>query len=142
MSVILITLITNCLILTKIAFFLILPNVKILSPLERFKMKRDELFSKNGDSTRISWSLRELWNSVLFWNGSFTFVYSRRRVFGEKLLSFQISGALSSHFQRTAILSTVRYKFSQCALKISKQRAEILKAVESREKSNGTQGKC
>ncbi len=35
-------------------FFLILLNVKILSPLERSKMKRDELLSKNGDSTRIS----------------------------------------------------------------------------------------
>ena len=33
--------------------FLILSNVKIPSPLERFKMKRDELLSKNGDSTRI-----------------------------------------------------------------------------------------
>ncbi len=42
------------------AVFLILSNVKILSPLERFKMRRDELFSKNGDSTRIFKSSREL----------------------------------------------------------------------------------
>ena len=33
--------------------FLILSNVKIPSPLERSKMKRTELFLKNGDSTRI-----------------------------------------------------------------------------------------
>ena len=36
------------------AFSLILSNVKIPSPLERFKMKCVELFSKNGAFTRIS----------------------------------------------------------------------------------------
>ena len=33
--------------------FLILSNVKNSSPLERFKMRRDELFSENGDSTHL-----------------------------------------------------------------------------------------
>ena len=33
--------------------FLILPNVKILSPLARAKMKCSELFSKNEASTRV-----------------------------------------------------------------------------------------
>ena len=46
--------------------FLILSNVKIPSPLERFKMKFTELFSENGDSTHIFRSLHELWNSVSF----------------------------------------------------------------------------
>ena len=36
------------------AIFLISSNVKIPSPLERFKMKRTELFSENGDFMRIS----------------------------------------------------------------------------------------
>ena len=35
------------------AFFLILLNVKISSPLARVKIVRTELFSENGDSTRI-----------------------------------------------------------------------------------------
>ncbi len=39
--------------LEKFIVFLILSNVKNSSPLERFKMRRDELFSENGDSTHI-----------------------------------------------------------------------------------------
>ena len=53
-------LVITCWIWEKNTVFLILSNVKISSPLERFKMKRVELFSKNGDSTLISKSLREL----------------------------------------------------------------------------------
>ena len=104
--------------------FLILPNVKILSPLARVKMKRAELFSENGDSTRISWSLRKMWNSVSFWSNSFTFIYLRRRVFWKNVLSFQISSALSLLFKCTVFLATVRCFFICCALKIWQQRAE------------------
>ncbi len=42
-----------CLFCIQNAFFLILPNVKIPSPLTRVKIDRTELFSENGDSTRI-----------------------------------------------------------------------------------------
>ncbi len=42
------------------AIFLILLNVKIPSPLERSKMKRAELFSKNGDSAHIFKSIRQM----------------------------------------------------------------------------------
>ena len=45
--------ISFCQIYAQNTIFLILLNVKIPSPLARVKMKRDELFSKNGDSTRI-----------------------------------------------------------------------------------------
>ena len=133
---------SNLCILFQNAIFLILLNVKISSPLERFKMKRDELFSKNGDSMRVSWSPQELWNSVSFWDASFTFVYYRRRVFLRKLLSFQISSALSSHFQRTVILFAVRYNFIFCALKIWRQRAENKNTPFFRIKGCGDRMEC
>ncbi|MCD8237629.1 MAG: hypothetical protein LUD00_13530 [Prevotellaceae bacterium] len=44
----------------KKSIFLILPNVKIPSPLARVKMKRAELLSEIGDSTRIFRKLPEL----------------------------------------------------------------------------------
>ncbi len=47
-------------ILHQNTIFLILLNVKIPSPLERFKMKYDELSSDNGDFTRIFRSLQEM----------------------------------------------------------------------------------
>ena len=47
-------------ILHQNTIFLILSNVKIPSPLARVKMKRAELFSENGDSTRIFKRLYEL----------------------------------------------------------------------------------
>ena len=85
---------TLCIHITKTTISLILSNVKIPSPLARVKMKRAELFSENGDSTRIFWSLCELWNSVSFWNDSFTFICFQRRVSWKKVLSFQIFSAL------------------------------------------------
>ena len=122
--------------------FLILSNVKIPSPLERFKMKRDELFSKNGDSVCIFWRLCEMWNSVSFWNGSFTFIYFRWRVLRKKLLSFQIFSALSSHFQRAAILFAAQWIFSHCALRRKKQCAEKKQTVGNGEKDCLFRLKC
>ena len=106
------------LILRNITIFLILPNVKILSPLERFKMKRAKLFSKNEDSTRISWKLWKLRNRVLFWSSLFAFI-----IF--KVLSFQNFSALFSNFQRTVVKSTAQCFFISSALWKNFQCAEI-----------------
>ena len=122
--------------------FLILSNVKILSPLERSKMKRDELLSKNGDSTRIFKSLRKLWNSVSFLGSSFTFIYFWWRVFGKTLLSFQIFSALSPNFQRTVFLFSVRYNFTRLVDWRNFQRRFFEKALGNREKNSGFLSKC
>ena len=54
MIITLIILFSECRFPVSNTIFLILSNVKISSLLERFKMNRNELFSKNGDSTCIS----------------------------------------------------------------------------------------
>ena len=102
------------------AIFLILPNVKILSLLARVKMKRAELFSENGASTRVFWSLRELWNSVSSWSDSFTFIYFRRRVFLKKVLSFQIFSALFFKKQCSVFKFSARCFKIFSALKLKK----------------------
>ena len=124
------------------AFFLIFPIVKILSPLARVKMKRAELFSESGASTHVFWSCRELWNSVSFWGGSFTFIYFQWRVFLKKVLSFEIFSAQSSHFQRAVILFTVRYNFKNLVVWRNFQRRIFEKALGNGEKDGAFRMKC
>ena len=130
------------LILYVCSVFLILSNVKIPSLLARVKMRRAGLFSKNGDSTRIFWSFWELWNSVSFLDISFTFVYIQRRLVLKDLLRARISSALSSNFQRTAILFAVRYNFTRLVDWRNFQRRFFENALENGEKDCGVWLKC
>ena len=133
----LIVLVSFCWNFDKNNIFLILSNVKISGPLERVKMKRGELFSNFGASTRVFWRLCGMWNSVSFWNGSFTFIYFHWRVSEFSAHCRHISGALSSYFQRTVNFSTAHCKFSHGALEIWRQCAENKKTLVCGVKSGG-----
>ena len=91
--------------------FLILSNVKILSPLKCSKMKRNELFSKNGDSTHTFWKLCQLWNSVSFFKQFFYIYLSPAKSSWKKTTKF-------SNFQRTVFFFTAHCNFISSAVEI------------------------